>query len=185
MNNIDELKQKIQDYSKNFPDELHPARCLDLLKKYSDNRVFFRDHFDDWHFTGSVLVVNPEKTKVLLMHHKKFGTWQQFGGHVDGEVNIRREAIRELEEETGIREKDILLSENIFHFGIHPVPEIGDEPAHFHYDVSYLAVVDDDLEYIKQEAEVHDIRWFEISEVLDNLDSWKYSSGLQEIIVKI
>jgi 8-oxo-dGTP pyrophosphatase MutT (NUDIX family) len=185
LNNIEELKKQIHIYAKKFPNETDPAKCIDLLEKYDDNRIFFRNHFDDGHFTGSVLVVNPEKTKVLLMHHKKFWTWQQFGWHVDGQTNIREEAIRELEEEAGIQEKDINMSENIFNFDIHSVPAIGDEPAHYHYDVEYLAVVDDDLEYIKQEAEVHDIQWFQISEVLKESEGWKYSTGLQKMIIKV
>ncbi len=185
MNTKQELISLIQNYWKKYPKEKWPSRCIQLLEKYSDERVFYRDHFDDGHFTGSVLVVNPERTKVLMMHHKKYGTWQQFGGHVDGEINIRNAAIRELEEEAGIHERDIVLSKEIFHFDIHSVPRVWNEPEHFHYDVSYLAIVDDDLEYIKQEAEVHDIQWFEIPEVVKQLWTWKFSSGFEHIFEKI
>ena len=48
------------------------------------------------------MIVNPEKTKVLLMLHKKFQRWQQFGGHCDGEIDVRNVAVREFHEESGI-----------------------------------------------------------------------------------
>ena len=48
------------------------------------------------------MIANPERTKVLLMLHKKFGRWQQFGGHCDGEVDVRNVALREFHEESGI-----------------------------------------------------------------------------------
>ncbi len=160
-------------------------RCIKLLEKYEDNRVLYRNHFEDGHFTGSVVVINEEKTKVLLMHHKKYGTWQQFGWHADGVIDIRAEAIRELEEEAGIHENDIELSQDIFNFDIHSVPQVWQEPKHFHYDVAYLAVIDEDLPYLKQEAEVHDIQWFDITEVIKELWTWKFSSGFEHIFPKI
>ena len=49
-----------------------------------------------------MIITNPEKTKVLLMLHKKFQRWQQFGGHCDGEIDVRNVAIREFHEESGI-----------------------------------------------------------------------------------
>jgi hypothetical protein len=100
MKNKEEIIRLMKEYAFKYPEEEEKvSRCVNLLEKYNDNRVFYRDCFDDGHFTGSVVVLNPEKDKILLMHHKKFGTWQQFGGHVDGKINIRNEAIRELEEE--------------------------------------------------------------------------------------
>lgn len=185
MNTKQGIISLIKSYWEKYPEETWSARCVELLEKYDDERVFYRDHFDDGHFTGSVLVVNPEKTKVLMMHHKKYGTWQQFWWHVDGEVNIRNAAIRELEEEAWIHEKDIELSEEIFYFDIHRVPAVWDEPTHYHYDVNYLAIVDDNLKYLKQESEVIDIQWFFIDDVISQLWTWKFSTGFEHIFEKI
>jgi 8-oxo-dGTP pyrophosphatase MutT (NUDIX family) len=49
-----------------------------------------------------MMITNPERTKVLLMLHKKFQRWQQFGGHCDGETDVRSVAIREFHEESDI-----------------------------------------------------------------------------------
>jgi 8-oxo-dGTP pyrophosphatase MutT (NUDIX family) len=68
-----------------------------------------------------MFIVNPEMTKVLLMLHKKFGRWQQFGGHCDGETDVRSVAIREFHEESGV-EESIEVIPGIFHVGVHDVP---------------------------------------------------------------
>ena len=186
MNTKLDIIHNLKEYMWKYADEsVLVERCIHLLEKHEGTQMFYRDHFDDGHLTGSVLVVNPEKTKVLMMHHKKYGTWQQFGWHVDGEINIRNAAIRELEEEAGIKEQDIELSNSIFSFDIHSVPSYQNEPEHYHYDISYLAIVDEDLEYIKQEAEVHDIQWFLISEVANQLWLGKFSSGFETIFKKL
>ena len=185
MKNIEEL---IQEFQKNYPHKSEQVqKSLDLLEKYSSDptKPFFRDCFDDGHFTWSMLVVNKEKTKVLLMHHIKLWTWQQFGGHADGDSDIRNVAIREFEEESGISEHKAKVSEEILNIDIHLVPAKNWEPNHFHYDVSFLATVDEEIVFERQEAEVQDIAWFEIPEVMKELDSWKYSSGMVSMIENI
>ena len=68
-----QLKEQIITYENQYPQRKNlTQRALNLLEKYSDTTPFMRDCFDDGHFTGSMLVMNKEKTKVLLMHHKKF-----------------------------------------------------------------------------------------------------------------
>lgn len=68
-----QLKEQIIAYEKQYPRRKNlTQRALNLLEKYSDTTAFMRHCFDDGHFTGSMLVMNKEKTKVLLMHHKKF-----------------------------------------------------------------------------------------------------------------
>lgn len=68
-----------------------------------------------------MMITNPERTKVLLMLHKKFQRWQQFGGHCDGEINVSNVALREFQEESGVS----LVPErvgNIFMVDVHSVP---------------------------------------------------------------
>lgn len=47
-----------------------------------------------------MLMTNPSRTRVLLMFHKRFQTWSQFGGHCDGEIDIKNVALREFHEES-------------------------------------------------------------------------------------
>jgi 8-oxo-dGTP pyrophosphatase MutT (NUDIX family) len=48
------------------------------------------------------MITNPSRTRVLMMFHLKLQMWLQFGGHCDGDTDIRRVAIREFHEESGI-----------------------------------------------------------------------------------
>lgn len=57
----------------------HTDKALELIANYDDNTPFLRTCFNDGHFTGSMLVINKKRTQILLMHHIKLGTWQQFG----------------------------------------------------------------------------------------------------------
>jgi 8-oxo-dGTP pyrophosphatase MutT (NUDIX family) len=152
-------------------------RSVDLMRKFDDNSMFLRDCFDDGHFVSWVVVVNKEKTKVLLMHHIKLGTWQHFGWHADGEINLRDAAIRELKEEAWISQEEAIISGEILNIDVHFVPTYKWEKEHYHYDINFLAIVDNDVIFTLQEEEVHSIKWFNIQDVLCELDSWKYSSG--------
>lgn len=68
-----------------------------------------------------MIITNPERTKVLLMLHKKFQRWQHFGGHCDGEIDVRNVAIREFHEESGI-EIEPEIYPGILHVDVHNVP---------------------------------------------------------------
>lgn len=182
------LAKLIQDFAKNNPHRIeHAEKSLELLEKYKEDptRPFFRGCFDDGHFTASVLVMNTKKTKVLLMHHVKLERWSQFWGHADGEKDLRNVALRELEEESWIREEEAQVSENIFNIDVHIMPAKKWEPAHIHYDVSFLAFVPEDIVFQRQESEVNDIGWLELEEVKKELHVWKYVSGLIEMIKQL
>ena len=87
------------------------------------------------HFTGSALVVHPDRAHVLLLLHAKAGLWLQPGGHADGEADLGDVALREATEETGIdglvvRRPAIDLDIHVFR------PKVG--PPHTHLDVRYV-----------------------------------------------
>lgn len=95
------------------------------------------------HLTGSCLLWNAAGTHILLHHHRKLGLWLQFGGHCDGDGDVRRVAIRETFEESGIQ--PAYVTETPIDFDVHSIPARpakGDraaEPEHLHLDVRYLA----------------------------------------------
>ncbi len=124
------------------------------------NFAFVKDNLEG-HITGSMMITNPERTKVLLMLHKKFQRWQQFGGHCDGEIDVRSVAIREFHEESGIdRQPEIIW--DIFLVDVHAISrDAKGRPPHFHFDIMYLGVIPEDTPFTRQESEVDDIRWFD------------------------
>lgn len=81
-------------------DRIACERTISWIREHEEF-AFARTNLDG-HLTGSILITNPERTRVLLMLHKKFERWQQFGGHCEGETDVVSVAMREFHEESGI-----------------------------------------------------------------------------------
>ena len=134
---------------------------------------FLREHRDALsracvvgHLTSSALVMDEQRTRVLLTLHPKVGRWLQLGGHnepVDGSVRdaARREAI----EESGI--PDVAISAEPLRLDRHPVPCGGRMSEHL--DLQYLALVPADAREVKS-AESDDLRWFALDALPEPLD---------------
>lgn len=54
------------------------------------------------HLTVSAWVVSPDRKQVLMAYHNIYNSWAWLGGHADGEWNLQKVAIREVEEESGL-----------------------------------------------------------------------------------
>lgn len=124
-------------------------------------------HCDLWpgHVTGSAWVVSPDRSRVLLLHHRKHDQWFQPGGHADGDADILRVALRETSEETGLDPSHIrLVEEDVFDVDIHTILASPRGPRHEHIDIRFLVEMDDDLS-IPGNDESHDILWVPLSEV--------------------
>ena len=117
------------------------------------------------HVTGSAWVVSPDRTHVLMLHHRKLDQWFQPGGHADGDADILRVALRETAEESGIDTAQVrLLSDSIFDVDIHWTPATPDAPEHEHIDIRFLVEIDDRLP-IPGNDESHEIGWVELNAV--------------------
>lgn len=101
----------------------------------SSGNVFERDH-PPGHFTGSAWLVSADGHWVLLTHHRKLDRWLQLGGHADGDVDLARVALREAEEESGLR--DLVGEREIFDLDSHRIPSRSDATEHWHYDVRFV-----------------------------------------------
>lgn len=113
------------------------------------------------HITGSALVIDPARGRVLLTLHKKLGMWLQMGGHCEpGDTTIAGAAMREAVEESGIAEGLTLLPGGPVRLDRHPIPA----PCNWHLDVQYAVLAPAGaLEAISEES--LDLRWFPYEEV--------------------
>ena len=159
-----ELLSLIYKYHTRFIDETAYARkAKSFVEAHED--CFYRE-LAPAHVTGSTWVVNPDRSRVLMMHHKKLGKWFQPGGHADGDGDILRVALRETVEETGMDESQVrLVSEDVFDVDIHSIPAMNGEPAHEHIDIRFLVEIDDSLP-VPGNDESHEILWIYLREVL-------------------
>jgi 8-oxo-dGTP pyrophosphatase MutT (NUDIX family) len=118
------------------------------------------------HVTASALVMDQDRTRVLLTLHPKVGRWLQLGGHCEvGDDTLRAAARRETIEESGI--SDVTMSEQPLRLDRHPVPCSGSMTEHL--DVQYLALVPADATAVMS-AESDDLQWFPVSALPTPLD---------------
>ncbi len=136
------------------------------------------------HFTASAWVLNKERTKVLMIYHNIYNSWSWTGGHADGEENLLKVAIREVEEETGI--KDVKpIKEDIFSIEIITVDGHVKKgkyvSSHLHVNVTYLLEGNEDMELIIKPDENSGVMWMDMDKAVDaSTEPW-----MQEIYKKL
>lgn len=139
---------------------MHRQHLMQLLRRYAARHAdeaglvarfaaFANAHSDcllrscaPGHITASAWILSPDGRSALLTHHKKLGRWLQLGGHVDGEAQLENAALREAQEESGMRDFDFVTwgghGLEPLDLDVHPIPAHRDEPAHEHWDVRFL-----------------------------------------------
>lgn len=122
---------------------------------------FSRDNISG-HITGSAWILNRDLSLVLLTHHRKLKKWIQTGGHCEGEKDPFLTALREGEEETGLKLTPI--KRGIFHLDIHNIPHYKGVPAHKHYDFTYIFSADSNINYSVSDESL-DLKWFNLDRV--------------------
>jgi 8-oxo-dGTP pyrophosphatase MutT (NUDIX family) len=115
------------------------------------------------HVTASAWVVDATGSFALLTHHRKLGRWLQLGGHADGDDDVRRVALREAHEESGLAE--IRFADRaIYDVDVHAIPARPHEPAHKHYDVRF-AFIADRFAPLSVSAESHALAWVPLAQL--------------------
>ena len=150
----------------NAQEQRDQALILDFLEKNGD--AFLRSNLLA-HMTASSWIVNPERSKTLMVYHNLYDSWSWTGGHADGETDLLSVALREAREETGIAHVRP-LSPEIFSLEVLTVD--GHEkrgeyvPSHLHMNVTYLleAEESDTLHICREENS--GVAWFTLEEAL-------------------
>jgi 8-oxo-dGTP pyrophosphatase MutT (NUDIX family) len=132
----------------------YKKRILTFLDTYENA---FERSLDVGHITASCWLVNKNNTKALLTHHRKLNMWFQLGGHCDGDIDVLGVAIKEAQEESGIREIEPVYR-GIFDIDVHLIPENKKEKAHYHHDIRFLLRVVSDEDIVVSD-ESHDLAW--------------------------
>lgn len=154
-----ELHQALLDYARRWPGEPDVQACLALLGDAHD--PFVRERLEG-HFTASAWLVSADGRRLLMTHHRKLGMWLQLGGHADGDRDLARVALREAEEESGL--DGLCVEPDVFDVDRHWIPERGDVPGHWHYDVRYV-VRAGGSEAFRVGEESLDLAWRDIGEL--------------------
>lgn len=111
------------------------------------------------HFTASAWLVDAAGRRLLMTHHRKLDRWLQLGGHADGDRDLAAVALREAEEESGL--VGLVVLPEIFDLDRHWIPERGEVPGHWHYDVRYIVRATGSDDFAVSD-ESHALAWREI-----------------------
>lgn len=153
---------------------LEAHRAFDRTERRHQGRVlaFARQHEDPFdralaegHVTGSALVVSPDRTHVLLVHHDALDRWIQPGGHAEPtDDSPLAVCLREAQEETGLEARPHPGWPHLFDVDVHTIPESATAPEHLHYDVRYLLVTDPAAPLGRGDDGVRAVGWFDLEE---------------------
>ena len=113
------------------------------------------------HVTASCFVVSGRG--VILHLHRRLGIWVQPGGHIDEGEEPAAAALRECEEETGLRAAHC-DPPYLFHVDAHPGPR-----GHTHYDLRYVLVADPE-DPTPPAGESPEVFWFDFPEALERCE---------------
>ena len=131
--------------------------AVEIKKFLETESEAFGNHCKRGHITASAWIVNEKMTHALFTHHKKLDKWLQLGGHTEEGEFIREAAVREAQEESGIRLFEFIMPD-IFDVDVHQIPARQDLPEHFHYDIRFfLRTVNSDSICISDES--NDLAW--------------------------
>ena len=160
------LREQIENYE---PYNEQEEKDKEIMLKYIDtfDNILTRNN-EFGHFTASSWVVNKEKTKVLMIYHNIYKSWAWTGGHADGEKDLLGTAIRELKEETGVKNVKI-LNDKIFSLEIicvnGHIKRGKYVSSHVHLNLTYLLEVDEDEVLQIKEDENSGVKWINIEDV--------------------
>lgn len=181
------LLQEIQDYQPcNQQEACDQARMIDYMTHHTD---YLSRENQTAHFTASIWTVNKARTKTLMVYHNLYDSWSWIGGHADGIADLRAVALRELQEETGIRHA-VLVRPEIFSLEILTVDghiKKGSYiSSHLHMNVTYLAEADEKEALTANENENQAVQWWSFEDALKvPKEPWFVTWIYQKLIEKV
>lgn len=99
------MKQKLLNYQ---PFNEQEEKDKELLLKVIEQKDVLTRKNTIGHFTVSCWVLNQSHDKVLMCYHKIYNSWCWLGGHVDGQKDFKKVALKEFQEESGLKHVQFL-----------------------------------------------------------------------------
>ena len=165
MSFIDELKEYEPKCEQEAKDKEYMLEAYETFPN-----IFVREN-NFVHFTSSALVVNKDRTKALLIFHNIYNSWAWVGGHADGEEDLLAVALREVEEETSVKNLKVLGNGKIM--SIDALPVAGHikrgkyVSAHIHFSATYIFEADENEAIQIKPDENSQVAWQPLDKVVE------------------
>lgn len=189
--NRQELLNQIEHYTPfNEQEETDKQLILNWIR--NNTNAFSRENTVA-HMTASAWVVNPDKSKVLMVYHNIYNSWSWLGGHADGETDLLAVALREVKEEAkeeaGISHVSP-VSEEIFSLESLTVDGHVKKgkyvSSHLHLNVTYLLEADSEEAVSIKADENSGVAWFSPEEALKkSTEPWFVEHVYSKLIEKM
>ena len=138
-----------------------------MLKFLAENSNAFSRENTMAHMTASAWVLSPDGQKVVMCYHNIYKSWSWTGGHADGDTDLLAVAMREVEEETGLKTHPVVNGI----FSLESLTVDGHMKkgeyvsSHLHFNVTYLLQAAN-WELRPKKDENSDVKWFTPAEAL-------------------
>lgn len=164
-----ELIKQIEHYEPfNEQEERDREMILDCLK--NNEKAFFRES-QMAHMTASAWVTNKKRDKILMVYHNLYDSWSWLGGHADGEEDLLEVAMREVREESGLKNLTP-ISREIYSLEVLTVDghrKRGEYIcSHLHLNITYLLEADDKESLSIKPDENSGVAWFGLEKAVES-----------------
>lgn len=182
----DKLIEQVKTY-KPFNEQEEKDKDLILYCLINEPDVFTRDN-KLAHMTASAWVLDSKKEKVLMCYHNIYNSWSWLGGHADGENDLLKVAIKEVQEESSLKNVSP-LTEDIFSLESLTVDghiKRGEYvSSHLHLNLTYLLIADEKEELHIKNDENSGVKWFSPEEALQaSTEPWFVKHIYSKLIEK-
>jgi 8-oxo-dGTP pyrophosphatase MutT (NUDIX family) len=129
-------------------------------------------------YTATGYVMNPERTKILVIFHNKLRKWLPAGGHVESDELPHEAALREVFEETGVHARivrddpDMSLKNEIdcqlprpYSVLYQIIPQNSKDVEHVHVDFVYAMEAEESSVHVQLQEVAH-VAWLTKDELL-------------------
>jgi len=160
-------KKQIEEFIPRTKEEIEDKSVvLEFIEEVGDKILFRESRIA--HLTASAFIVNEELTKTLMIHHNIYDSWGWTGGHVDGDRDLTKVALKEAIEETGVEEFEFLTKDMIA-LDVISVPKHYKKgkfvSEHIHMNATYVLIACEKKELFIKEDENSGVKWIKIEDI--------------------